>query len=86
MKRKTNAYRNIVLVSQLSINMLVPIFLCLFLGLWLDEKFSTWFTVPLLFLGFLAGGRNAYITAMNSIRYDEKCRQERKGKKDETKQ
>ena len=72
MRRKTNAYKNLMLISQLSVNMLVPIFMCLFLGLWLDAKFSTYFTIPLLILGFLAGGRNAYIMAMNSIKDDEK--------------
>ncbi|MBO5227816.1 MAG: AtpZ/AtpI family protein [Lachnospiraceae bacterium] len=72
MKKKTNAYRNIMLISQLGINVLVPVFMCLFIGLWLDAKFSTWFTIPLLILGFLAGGRNAYIMAMESIKKDEK--------------
>ena len=72
MKKKTNAYRNIMLISQLGINVLVSVFMCLFIGLWLDAKFSTWFTIPLLILGFLAGGRNAYIMAMESIKKDEK--------------
>ncbi len=72
MRKKTNAYKNLMLISQLGINVLVPVFLCLFVGLWLDEKFSTWFTIPLLILGFLAGGRNAYIMAMDSIKSDEK--------------
>jgi len=78
MKRSKNSYRNLTLITQLGIRVIVPIFLCLFIGIWLDNRFSTWFTIPLLILGFLAGGRNAYIMAKDSIRMDE-----RKKKKDE---
>lgn len=78
MKRSKNSYRNLTLITQLGISVIVPIFLCLFIGIWLDNRFSTWFTIPLLILGFLAGGRNAYVMAKDSIRMDE-----RKRKKDE---
>ena len=78
MKHSKNSYRNLTLITQLGISVIVPIFLCLFIGIWLDNRFSTWFTIPLLILGFLAGGRNAYIMAKDSIRMDE-----RKKKKDE---
>lgn len=71
MKNKGSPYRNIVLISQLSINMMVPIFLCVAIGLWLDKRFDTWFTVPLLILGIAAGARNAYMLAMNTIRQEE---------------
>lgn len=78
MKHSKNSYRNLTLITQLGISVIVPIFLCLFVGIWLDSRFSTWFTIPFLILGFLAGGRNAYIMAKDSIRMDE-----RKKKKDE---
>ena len=78
MRGSKNSYRNLILITQLGVSMLVPVFMCLIVGIWLDNKFSTWFTVPLLFLGFLAGGRNAYIMAKESIKADE-----RKMKKDE---
>ena len=32
--------KNIVLISQLSICVMVPTFLCLAIGLWLDGKFG----------------------------------------------
>lgn len=79
MNKHTNGYQNLVLISQISIHMMVPIFLCLFVGLWLDGKFDTWFTVPMLFLGIAAGGRNAYILAMSAVKRDD-----RRKKKDET--
>ena len=41
------------------------------LGLWLDGKLGTSFTIPLLIIGIAAGGRNAYVLAMNSIKQDE---------------
>jgi F0F1-type ATP synthase assembly protein I len=44
--------------------MLVPIFLCAFIGLFIDRKFGTsfWFVV-LFFVGALAGFKNIYILA-----------------------
>lgn len=70
MKNDSKALRNIVLISQLAICVMVPAFLCLALGIWLDKKFGTWFTVPLLFIGMAAGARNAYVLAMNTVRQD----------------
>lgn len=63
--------KNIVLISQLSICVMVPTFICLALGLWLDKKLGICFTIPLLILGIAAGCRNAYVLAMNSIKQDE---------------
>lgn len=60
--------KNLVFLSQLAINVLVPTFLCLFAGLWLDGKLGTEFLgILFMALGMLAGGRNAYLMAMNSI-------------------
>lgn len=67
----SKAMRNIVLISQISICVMVPTFVCLALGIWLDNKFGTWFTVPLLFLGMAAGARNAYVLAINTVRQEE---------------
>ena len=36
-------------------------FLCTFIGVKLDEKFGTPFTIPLIILGILAGARNVYV-------------------------
>lgn len=81
MNKRAGGYQNLILLSQISIQIMVPIFLCLFLGLWLDEKFGTWFTVPLLFMGIAAGGRNAWILAMGAVKKDS-----RRERKDETHQ
>lgn len=41
MKPKKHPYRNLVLISQLGIQVMVPVFLCLFAGVFLDNRFST---------------------------------------------
>ena len=56
MKFGRNVYRALSMVSQFSITMLVPIFLCTFAGIWLDERLGTSFLVVVLFfIGALAG-------------------------------
>ena len=64
MSGKGSPYRNIVLISQIGINMLVPVFICVAVGV----------SLPLLILGIAAGARNAYALAMDTIRMDEKRR------------
>lgn len=64
MKAQREIFRNITLIFQFGINMLVPIFLCTFLGIFLDRLLSTSFIVIILFfLGAAAGFRNIYIFA-----------------------
>lgn len=63
-KYDRSVYRSLILISQFGINMLVPIFLCTFLGIWLDKKLGTSFLmIVLFFIGALAGFRNIYIMA-----------------------
>ena len=63
-KYKRSVYQSFALISQFGINMLVPIFLCSFAGMFIDRKFGTayWF-VLLFFAGALAGFRNIFIMA-----------------------
>lgn len=71
-KRNSSVFQALVLVTQFGINMLVPIFLCLFLGLLIYRKAGT--AVPLivlLFVGALAGFRNCYIQARKVYRNNE---------------
>ncbi len=61
MKYKRTVYQALAMLSQFGINMLVPIFLCTFLGIFLDRKFGTSFWVVILFfVGALAGFRNIF--------------------------
>lgn len=62
MKYKKEVYQTMTLILQFGINMLVPIFLCTFIGLWLDRKFNTKFIfIIMFFIGAVAGMRNIYI-------------------------
>ncbi len=52
------------LITQFGINMLVPIFLCSFAGIYIDRKFGTsYWMIILFFVGALAGARNIYLLA-----------------------
>ena len=64
MKYNKSVYQSIALISQFGINMLVPIFLCSFLGIFIDNKCNTedWMVI-LFFVGALAGFRNVYLFA-----------------------
>ena len=51
----------LIMVFQFGINMLVPIYICTFLGVWLGNKFDiSWIVIPLFFVGAIAGGNNIY--------------------------
>ena len=61
MKYNKNVYQALMMISQFGINMLVPIFVCSFVGMFLDWKFETSFwTVVLFFVGALAGFTNVF--------------------------
>lgn len=71
LKYKRSVYQSLALITQFSIHMLVPIFLCTFLGIYIDKKLETqFFVIILFFLGALAGFRNIYIFAKKI--YDKK--------------
>lgn len=65
MKRKKkydkSVYKSFTLISQFGINMLVPIGLMTWLGIYLDGKLGTsYWMIILFFVGAIAGGRNVY--------------------------
>lgn len=61
LKYNRSVYQSLTMIGQFGINMLVPVFLCSFLGIYLDRKLETsYFVVILFFIGAAAGGRNCY--------------------------
>lgn len=61
MKYNKTVFQALVMVTQFSINMLVPILLCSFLGIVIDKQLNTsYWVVILFFAGALAGFRNVY--------------------------
>ena len=66
LKYKNNVYKSLAFITQFSINMLVPIFICTYLGIFLDKKLGTSYIVIILFfLGAVAGFRNIFYMARN---------------------
>lgn len=61
MRYRKNVYHALTMITQFGINMLVPILLCSFAGMFLDHKLGTsvW-TVALFFVGALAGFTNVF--------------------------
>ena len=60
-KYNKNVYQALTMITQFGINMLVPIFVCSFVGMFLDWKFGTSFwMVTLFFVGALAGFTNVF--------------------------
>lgn len=72
MKYKKSVYRNFALITQLGISMLVPVALCVAIGLLIDNKFGTYWVIPFIFIGMAAGIRNIYRIAMSTMRQDSK--------------
>lgn len=67
MKYKKSVYNTFLLISQLGISILVPIFLCIVAGTLLEKKFHITLTVPFIILGVLAGVRNAYVLLRKAL-------------------
>ena len=62
MKPDKSVLKGIVMITQIGISMLVPIFLCLFVGRFLDNKLGTnYIAVIGIILGILAAFRNVFI-------------------------
>lgn len=62
---KKEVIRSLTLISQLGVSVMVPMFMCLGIGLLIDKHFNTSTAVWLMFLGLAAGFRNAIILAKN---------------------
>ena len=61
MKSDKGIVKGIVMITQIGISVLVPIFLCLFVGKWLDGLFHTsYITLIGIALGIITAFRNIY--------------------------
>ncbi len=63
LKKSDKAVWNaLVMVTQVGITMMVPIFLCVFVGRWLDDFFQTdYLFIIFVLLGVFAAFRNVYL-------------------------
>lgn len=61
MKKTRRIFMSLTLILQFGLNMIVPIFLCTMLGVWLGNKYDEpVLTVPLFIVGALAGFTNIF--------------------------
>lgn len=61
-KKEKKVFRSLAMVTQISISMMVPVFLCAWIGAWLNSLFDTQMIFPfLVLLGIGAAFRNVYI-------------------------
>ncbi|MFI3229999.1 MAG: AtpZ/AtpI family protein [bacterium] len=65
-------------LTQVAINMIVPILMCLFLGKWLDQKFETGvvFLFIFLVLGIASAFRNLYVFVIKDFSNEQKKEEE----------
>lgn len=63
---KKSVYKTFALITQLGLSMIVPVLMCTFLGVYLEDRFGFPLTIPLIILGVLAGGRNVYVLARHA--------------------
>lgn len=78
-KERQSTFRMLTLITQFGINMLVPIFLCFFVGYYLDKKIGTsYLMIVFFFIGAMAGFRNIYIFARRMTKDDEEDKKDSK--------
>ncbi|MDE6182106.1 MAG: AtpZ/AtpI family protein [Eubacteriales bacterium] len=67
---KNNFAKAFSLLSQVGINMIIPIILCVFIGKWIDEKLNTdpLFLIIFIILGVLSSFRNLYVLVIKDYK------------------
>ena len=83
MKRSGSVFQALTTLTQFTIYMLVPIFMCAFIGMFIDRKMGTsYWMIVLFFVGALAGFRNVYklATKISSMKGDVRNRDKREDK------
>lgn len=70
-KYKRSVFKALSILTQLGVSVIVPTAIGVGIGVFIDSRFDTWWTIPLLFLGMIAGGRNAYVLAMSVAKSDD---------------
>lgn len=74
-KENRQIFRSLALLTQLGLSVMVPVFLCIFAGRWIDSRFGTNWTLVFLFLGFLAGISCAWRLAAGVSRMEKRERE-----------
>lgn len=60
MDRNNSIFKTLALITQIGISIMTPVFLLLFIGIVLKNKFNIDIIIFLIILGIISGIRNAY--------------------------
>lgn len=72
MRHRKSVMRSLMMVTQLGLSVMVPVFVCILAGSWIDRHAGTNLTFFFLVLGFLAGGLSGYRMAKATLRMNER--------------
>ena len=67
MRQKKNGLENLVLITQLGLNVVTPVLICVLLGSWIDKKTGLHTVLIFLILGVVSGGLSAYKMAKHIV-------------------
>jgi len=71
MKEQKKVFQAFALILQFTLNMLVPIAICMALGIWLDDKYDMpWIIIVLFFVGAFAGFNSIFKMAKPFMKND----------------
>ena len=80
---RKEVFRSLTMVTQLGVSVMVPVFMCIFIGYVIDKYCGTSTMIIFLLLGIGAGMRNAYIMAMKVLNENVRDKEEADRKKKE---
>ncbi len=80
---RKEVFRSLTMVTQLGVSVMVPVFMCIFIGYVIDKYCGTSTMIIFLLLGIGAGMRNAYIMAMKVLNENVRDKEEADKKKKE---
>ena len=73
MKNPRKVFQALTMILQFGLNMIVPIAICMALGIWLDKKYDMpWVIMILFFAGALAGFTSVYKMAKPFMKSERK--------------
>lgn len=71
-KQKNEVMEMLILIVQIGITMMVPIFMCTLAGAWVGERLQMkWISVAAFFVGAAAGFRNVYRLVKKYLKEEE---------------
>ena len=73
MKNPRKVFQALTMILQFGLNMIVPIAICMALGIWLDKKYDMpWVILILFFAGALSGFTSIYKMAKPFMKSERK--------------